>query len=142
MKLMKCSLLIAVCLLASPFVSAQDSGDKQGIDESSERVCVNVRSIRSFDAISDKYVYVREGSSKHYLFTMWNNCLSLRNANGIAIKDVTNRVCADGFGEIVYRDRMSSQRLATCRIENIERVESKDDAKAIVKARKDAKDDE
>jgi hypothetical protein len=142
MRLMKCSLAIATIVLASPFALGQDNGDEPAADESSERVCVNARSIRNFDAFTDKYMYVQEGSSKHYLFTMRNNCRSLRNANGIAIKDVTGRVCADGFGEVVYRDRMSSQRLATCRIENIERVESKDDAKAIVEARKEAKDNE
>jgi hypothetical protein len=59
---------------------------------------------------------------------------------GIAIKDSTNRVCSDGFGEIAYRDRMGGgRRLESCRIDTIERVESKDDAKAIVAARKEAK---
>ena len=112
--------------------SAQDDA-VEGKD-SNERICLNVRAIRTFDAITDKYLYVKEGSSKHYLFTMRNACHNLRDAMGIAIKDTTSRVCSDGSGEVVYRDRMGGRRLESCRIESIERVESKDDAKAIARS--------
>lgn len=111
-------------------------------EESQEQICVNVRSIRTFDAFTDKFVYVKEGGNKHYLFTMRNLCHNLRDAMGIAIKDATNRVCSDGFGEIVYRDRMGGRRLDSCRIEAIERVESKDEAEAIANARIEKKNDE
>lgn len=121
-------LALAGCV---PLTQVEDTEAK----DTKERVCLNVRAIRSFDAITDKYVYVNESSSKHYLLTMRNMCHNLRDAMGIAIKDTTSRVCSDGFGEIVYHDRMGGRRLETCRIEEIERVESKDDAKAIVEAR-------
>lgn len=121
------------------FAFAQED-EATGADDSNERVCVNVRAIRTFDALTDEYVYVRQGSNKHFLFTMRNRCHNLRNAQGIAIKDTTSRVCSDGFGEIVYRDRMGGRRLESCRIGNIEIVESKDDAKAIVAALKEADD--
>ena len=52
---------------------------------------------------------------------------------GIAIKGTTSRVCANGFGEIVYRDM--GRRLESCRIDNIERVESKDAAEELIKQR-------
>jgi hypothetical protein len=71
---------------------------------------------------------------------MRNRCINLRNAMVIALKDTTSRICSDGFGEIVYRDRMSSRRMQSCRIGKIEVVDSKDDARAIVAARTD-KDD-
>ncbi len=73
---------------------------------------------------------------------MRNQCHNLRESMGIAIKDATSRVCSDGFGEIVYRDRMGGRRLESCRIEAIERVEDKDEAKAIVAAIKEARDDD
>jgi hypothetical protein len=73
---------------------------------------------------------------------MQRNCRNLRDATGIAIKDATSRVCAEGFGEIIYRDRMGGRRLESCGIENIESVESKEDARAIAAARADASKDD
>ena len=55
---------------------------------------------------------------------------------------MTSRVCSDGFGEIIYRDRMGGRRMESCRIGTIERVESRDDAEAIVEAREAAEDNE
>ena len=129
MKLALSALMTATIAVASPLLNAQD---EETIDEEpTERICLSIRAIRSFDPFSNNHVYVKEGSSKHYLFTMRPGCHNLRNAYGIAIKDATSRVCSDGFGEIVYQDRMSSQRLMSCRIEKIEQAESKDDAKAM-----------
>ncbi len=136
MNLMKTSLLTLMILIASPFALAQEDGDES--EDSEGRVCVNVRAIRTFDAFTDEHVYVKEGSSKHFLFTMRNRCHNLRNAQGIAIKDVTSRVCSNSFGEIVYRDRMSTMGLQSCRISTIVEVESKDDAKAIVGEKKES----
>lgn len=121
-------LLSLVTLTTSVPVLAQDE-DEKSADEG-ERVCVNSRIIDSFDALNDRYVYVKARGNDHYLFTMSGNCFGLRNAKGIAIKDATSRICSDGFGEIVYRDMGSTR---SCRIGKIEKVESKDDAKAIVK---------
>ncbi|MDH3440215.1 MAG: DUF6491 family protein [Gammaproteobacteria bacterium] len=130
-----------ILALAGQFAFAQND-DGVGADELKERVCVNVRTIRTFDALTDQYVYVRQGSNKHFLFTMRNRCPNLRDAQSIAIKDTTSRVCSDGFGEIVYRDRFGGRGLESCRIGKIEVVESKDDAIALVEALKKAKDAE
>lgn len=128
--------------LVGQLAFAQDeSKEAEETEKSEERVCINIRTIRTFDALTDEYVYVKEGSSKHFLLTMRGRCHNLRNAQGIAIKDATSRVCSDGFGEIVYRDRMGGRRLESCRIDSIQRVESKDDARAIVEASKEAKDE-
>lgn len=140
----KRAFLIGLLLaLVGQLAFAQDeSKEAEETEKSEERVCINIRTIRTFDALTDEYVYVKEGSSKHFLLTMRGRCHSLRNAQGIAIKDATSRVCSDGFGEIVYRDRMGSvRRIETCLIDTIERVESKEDAREIVEAR-EAADDE
>ena len=118
---------------AAQFAYAQDDEGAQA-EEKPERVCVNVRTIRTFDALTDQHVYVRQGSDKHFLFVMRNRCHNLRNAQGIAIKDVTSRICSDGFGEIVYRDRLGGRRLESCRIDTIQAVDSKEAAAAIVEA--------
>jgi hypothetical protein len=135
--------ILALCALAlSPLALAQNEEDGAAEKESEERVCVNARSVRTFDAFTDEHVYVREGSNEHFLMTMQNRCHNLRNAQGIAFKNTTSRICSDGFGELAYRDGMGSMaRLATCRIDTIERVESKEDAEAIVDARDSGNDD-
>ena len=131
MSLINRIVLVLLPLTLSPFALAQDDGAEE--EESEERICINSRSVRTFDAISDDYVYVREGSDEHFLITMQNRCFNLRGANGIAFKNTTSRICADGFGEIVYRDGMGGgARLESCRIGDIQRVESKDDAEAVV----------
>ena len=127
-------------MLISHIASGQNEGAEA--EDESKQICLSVRAIRSFDALTDEFVYVKEGSSKHYLFTMRNKCFGLRNSMGIAIKDATSRVCSDGFGEILYRDRMGGRRLESCRIAEIERVENKDDARAIVDARGEMKNND
>ena len=129
--------MILTTIFASSLAFAQEvASETEEEEEAEERVCINSRSVRTFDAIDDEHIYVREGSSEHFLLTMQNRCFNLRNSLGIAFKDTTSRICDDGFGEIVYRDRMGSgRRLETCRIDEIERVDSKEDAEAIVKAR-------
>jgi hypothetical protein len=104
--------------------------------EPGERVCVNVRSINSFDAIDDKHVYIRANVNDHYLFTMWGGCYGLRNAQSIAVKDTFSRVCSNSFGEIIYRDL--GRRLESCKIQTIEPVAGREDAEGLVKDRREA----
>jgi len=59
----------------------------------------NVRDVRSFDAIHDRYVYVRCRRGKHYLLTMANACLGLQDSIAVAVANDFNRVCShDGPG--------------------------------------------
>ena len=100
---------------------------------------MNKRNINSFDAIDDEHVYIKATGNNHYLFTMQRRCFGLRRAQGIGIKDTMSRVCSDGFGEIVYRDM---GRVQSCRIDTIESVASKEDAKGLVEDRKRARQEE
>ena len=61
------------------------------------RHCFNVRDVRSFDAIHDRYVYVRCRRGKHYLLTMANACLGLQDSIAVAAADDFNRVCSPSF---------------------------------------------
>lgn len=127
--------------LALPLVGCAAS-PKQVADEPLEadgRVCVSAHSINSFDAIDDKHLYIKATGKEHYLFTLWGGCTGLRSAHSIAVKDTFSRVCSDGFGEIVFRDM---GRLQSCRIDTIEPIASKDDAKGLVRDRKEAKSGE
>ena len=135
MKRWQLLILILVLNTASAFADvAEDEAEEETV---TEQVCVNKRNINSFDAIDDQHVYIKATGNKHFLFTMQRRCFGLRGANGIGVKDTTSRVCSDGFGEIVYRDM--GRRLESCRIDTIESVASKDDAKGLVSDRKAAK---
>lgn len=122
------TLLIAgMIVLAPPALAQDDAGDAE-----EEKVCVNSRTLNRFDPLSDAYVFVEATGKNYYLFSMKYRCRNLRNANGIAVKDTTSRVCSDGFAEIVYMD--VGRRPITCRIGKIEKVASKDEAREIVAA--------
>ncbi len=70
-----------------------------------EKVCVNVRSITSFDAIDDRHLYIEaRGQQKHFLFTMHGTCVRLRSAYTIAVESTLSRVCSNSFGEIIYNE--------------------------------------
>ena len=133
-------LLILILALSAASAFADEAEDEAEEEEAVERVCVNKRSINSFDAIDDQHVYIKATGNNYYLFTMQRRCFGLRSAYGIAVKDTMSRVCSKGFGEIVYRDM--GRRLESCRIDTIERVASKDDAKGLVEDRKAAKQEE
>lgn len=126
-------LSLSLCGCAS---TAEHAGDESL--GASGRVCVNVRDIRSFDAIDDRTIYVNaNGPRKHLLFTMDGGCVGLRSAQTIAVKNTLNSVCSNSSGEVIYRDLDRS--LESCRIRNIETVASEDDAEDLVKDRREAK---
>lgn len=130
-------LTLAVLLSGCATSTDQAAETEDEALEAGDRVCVSVRSINSFDAIDDSHVYIRANVDDHYLFTMFGSCLGLRNAQGIAVKDTFSRVCSNSFGEIIYRDM--GRGFESCRIDNVERVASKEDAEGLVKDRKEAK---
>jgi len=129
-----CWILLLIC----PLAYAQDENAEEANEEESDaRVCVYTRNIDGFDALTDEHVFISARGNENYLFTMWSRCHGLRSAIGIAVKDTMSRVCSNGFGEIVYRDL---GRLESCRIDNIESVESKDAARELIKQREEEKE--
>ena len=129
-----------VLLIGSLFAFSEEDAEEAGEEKVAVRVCVNKRNINSFDAIDDQHVYIKASGNKHYLFTMQRKCFGLRSAFGIAVKDTMSSVCSKGLGEIVYRDM--GQRLESCRIDTIEVVAGKDDAKQLVEDRRAEKQPE
>ncbi len=132
-------LMILILAMSIGSAFAEEADEDADVEEAVQKVCVNKRSINSFDAIDDEHVYINATGNKHYLFTMQRRCFGLRSAMGIGIKDTMSSVCSKGFGEIVYRDAGRAQ---SCRIDTIESVASKDDAKGLVKDRKEMKADD
>ena len=120
------------CAVADEHEKAEPKSAQESATE--EKACFNRRQVRSFDGLSDEHVYIKEGANDHFLLTMRNRCSGLRDARGIGIKDTMSRICSNSFAEIIYRDMGRMQR---CRIGDIERVENKDDAEALVAERQD-----
>jgi len=104
---------------------------------SSKEDCFNIRQISSWDAIDRDHVYLKEGVNNHYLVTLFSSCPGLRSANAIALSNSMGRMCPNDFGRITFRD---AGMRSSCRIDNIEKVESKDVAVSMAAARNEAKD--
>ena len=98
--------------------------------------CFDIRQVHSWYAIDNRHVYLKETGKSQFLLTLFSNCRGLKFAEVIALSNQTGRVCSNDFGSIVYRDAGSP---VNCRIDGIERVESKEQAQALVKERQDQK---
>ena len=132
---MRASRFIPVSLFMLGFSSvlADEHATDEAVDQADEKICIRSNVVRNFDGLSDNHVFVEESSKKYFLLTTRNRCTGLRHAQAIAFKDTTNRICSGGFGEVVFRERGIGP--TTCRIEKIERVENKDEARAIIDER-------
>jgi hypothetical protein len=94
--------------------------------------CFNVRNVRRYSALHQRYVYVRVRSNEHYLLTLERPCISLEFATGIAISNDFSRVCSDTLAYITFRD---GGRLDRCTIVRVEAVADKAMAERVVKNR-------
>jgi len=138
---MKMSTTIASLLILSIAAPAlADEHEQEVAEETEEKICISSNLVRNFDGLDDQHVFVEERSKQYYLLTMRHRCNGLRHAQAIGLKDTTSRICSGGFGEVVFRERGIGPN--TCRIEMIERVENKDEARAIIAEREQWKKDQ
>jgi len=99
--------------------------------------CFNVRDVLSFNALHDKYVYVRCRRGRHYLLTMENICLGLRNSLAVSVSNDFNRVCSQDRAMITYE---GLGRTSRCPILWVERVEDREAAQVMVERRTKSQD--
>jgi len=105
---------------------------------SSSDDCFDIRQIRNWSVIDDDHVYLEELGNDNYLLTLFSSCSGLKFTQAIALSNNMGRMCPNDFGRITYRD---GGMRSSCRIDNIERVATKDDAISLVDARnEDTKD--
>ena len=129
-------ILVIGFLLAgvSNAVLAQDKPEPETVEEpKAEKACFRVRDTRSFDAVDDRFVYLRCVRDKHYLLTMDNVCLGLQNSIAVAVANGYDRVCSNDHAFITYREFDQTRR---CGILNVERVEDRAAALELVELRK------
>jgi hypothetical protein len=120
--------LLCACAAGDP--TAPATADR------SEPVCLSDYDIRSFSPLYDEFIYVEGRRDAHYLFTMQRGCLGLRSANAIGLPDQPGRICSNSLDDVVYQD--ISRGRASCRILDIERVNSRDEARELAEARRQA----
>jgi hypothetical protein len=126
----------AVLLALAGACATSDESGGQVVDRS-EPVCFSDYDVRSFNPVDDEFIYVEGPRDAHYLLTMQRGCIGLRSASVIGIPDQPGRICANSMDDIIYRDIATGQ--ASCRILDIERVMSRDEARELAQARKKAR---
>jgi|GEM_PF-4575032 len=132
------SLAFAVPLTAS--AEEETSQDKT----TKENTCFWIDSIRDFRAIDNKHVYLRgAGKEQKFLATLFQRCYGVRWAETIALQSrPTSRICSRGNEYLHVFDQPGTTFPQRCLIDDIERVESLDAARALVEERKKDKDSE
>lgn len=133
-KLNRCCVAATLLLLAS---ACANQNATSSMADNADRTCINVHSINSFSSLSDRELLVTASVKDHYLLTVDGYCPGLRDAHSVAVIDSLNRICNDGFGRVVFEDRSFGPQ--SCRVNSIEPVMNRDEAREIVTARRDAR---
>jgi hypothetical protein len=94
--------------------------------------CFNVRNVRRYSVLHERYVYVRVRGDEHYLLSLERPCIGLPYATGIAISNDFSRVCSDTLAYITFKD---GGRVDRCTIVRVEVVADKAMAERVVKNR-------
>lgn len=128
--------IVSVLLIpVSAAVFAQDKPQSGSSEEpKAEKACFRVRNTRSFDAVDDRFVYVRCVQDKHYLLTMDNACLGLQNSIAVAVANGYDRVCSNDRAFITYREFDQTRR---CGILKVEQVANRAAALKLVELRRE-----
>ncbi len=127
----------ALCLALTAFVlggCASVPAERESGASGVESVCIRKREINSMGALEDdRHVFVNVSANRYYLLSMDTGCLDLRFATGIAFADNATRVCGDGFSFLAFVHPEFG--LTRCRVEWIDSVKDKKEAKELIEAR-------
>jgi Family of unknown function (DUF6491) len=131
--LIRTTITFCFLVLVATAGSAQEKPETTTGDvPKAEKACFRVRDTRSFDAVDDRFVYLRCVRGKHYLLTMDNVCLGLQNSIAVAVANGYDRVCSNDHAIITYREFDLTKR---CGILTVERVEDREAALKLVELR-------
>ena len=125
------TLVLIVVVTATACVSAKKD-ESSGGESLTGEICFNVLDVRSFDALADRFVYLRCLRGKHYLLTMEPACLGLQNSLAVAVSSGFNRVCSHDRAGLTYRN---FDRPARCGIVRVEAVDDRAAAQVLVERR-------
>lgn len=106
-----------------------DTGESyDGKGDARHRECIYVPGISGFNVIDNKHLTVSTSPKRIYLVTLWNRCHDLKWTHEIAVKSTGSWTCSHSRDMILTEEQR-------CTIDDIERVDSFDAAKALVAER-------
>jgi hypothetical protein len=85
-----------------------------------KRDCINRREITTLRSLDNRHVYVKAGSSRHYLVTMEERCQGLAEARSLEVVEASSRVCADGTSLLAFEHPAAGP--MRCRVSTVEPV--------------------
>jgi hypothetical protein len=124
---------MAVAVVAGLGLAGCASSQPTDAASATDRVCVRVEQINSYEPIGDHHVVIKVSVGTRYLLTLEEICTGLNFARGIVIADSSSRVCSDGFASLAFQQPGHGTR--RCRILNLEEVENSEAAAALAESR-------
>ena len=115
--------------------STETNETYEGDGDARHRECIYVAGINGFKVIDNKHLTVSTSPKRMYLITLWNRCHDLKWAHQIAIKSTGSWTCSHSRDMILTEDQR-------CMIDDIERVDTFDAAKALVAERNASEEDD
>jgi hypothetical protein len=131
---MRRACLLAVAVVAGVGLAGCASSQPTDAASATDRVCVRVEQINSYQPIGDHHVVIKVSVSTRYLLTLEEICTGLKFARGIAIAEASTQVCNDGLSFLSFQQKGHGAR--RCRIITLEEVENSQAAEALVESRK------
>lgn len=100
-----------------------------------QSICLYASTMRDFSVLSSSHILIKYDRKNYYLMTMKRSCFGLRNTSRM-YPSRSSKVCGGRRDEISFEDKLGG--VETCMVDNIDHVESRDAAKALIKERKEA----
>ena len=102
-----------------------------------EKSCINRRQINAITPLEARYALARLSAGRLYLLTLDTNCATLTPAftRSLVLVQPEARVCDDGGSLVSFEE--TGVGTTRCRIERIERVDSKEAARDLIDSRKE-----
>ena len=105
-----------------------------------DRVCINSRQINVISPLEARYALARLSAGRLYLLTLDKSCSTLTPAftRNLVLVQPAARVCDDGTSLVSFEE--TGVGMTRCRIEKIDRVESKEAARDLIDSREEERE--
>lgn len=131
------TLLIVCASLACGVANAQDSTSSATNKAGDKDNCLRPVRMSGFSEIDNRHILVKAPNrANQFLVETKTNCSDLKWAKAVSIKSQSNMSCVDKFSKLYPVSSSPTDRPSIgCYVKSVERVESREAAKAIANAR-------
>ena len=128
--------------LAAPALSQQPADEAAADEPAGEgRERIRLVGVNGYNVIDNQHLILDGIGSRYYLVTLQRRCFDLRVGAQIATSFGSTATIYNPRFEYIIASRLSGGSIPQrCRIETIEQVESRDAARALVEARREAEE--